>query len=137
MLCIACLYRGSSSNLLLFPLHHLYPCRCSTFWITNPNNYFIGNVAAGCVLSGFWFEEPKQDPVYLFKDNVAHNNMNAGINRESCIFVAVPVLSIQPLNLTLTKTCNLAQQSTRMAIRHPVLRTSTTLRCTITERECL
>uniref|UniRef100_A0A7S4V4Q2 Apple domain-containing protein n=1 Tax=Ditylum brightwellii TaxID=49249 RepID=A0A7S4V4Q2_9STRA len=54
--------------------------RCSTFWITNPNNYFIGNVAAGCVLSGFWFEEPKQDPVYLFKDNVAHNNMNAGIN---------------------------------------------------------
>jgi hypothetical protein len=57
----------------------------ATFWITNPTNYFEGNVAAGSVSSGFWFEllvrGPKAgqypnsmfEPLGSFKDNVAHS----------------------------------------------------------------
>jgi hypothetical protein len=58
------------------------------FWITNPTNTFIGNVAAGSQHSGFWFEpklrgvratlypnyNPMFEPLTLFKDNVAHSN---------------------------------------------------------------
>ena len=57
------------------------------YWITNPTNIFIGNVAAGSEHSGFWFEPklrgirkhlyPKYNPMFepltLFKDNVAHS----------------------------------------------------------------
>lgn len=28
----------------------------ATFWMTNPDNTWIGNVAAGAAFSGFWFE---------------------------------------------------------------------------------
>jgi hypothetical protein len=61
------------------------------YWITNPTNTFIGNVAAGSEHSGFWFEpklrgirtnlypnyNPMFEPLTLFKDNVAHS-CNAG-----------------------------------------------------------
>jgi hypothetical protein len=60
----------------------------STFWITNPTNTWVGNVAAGSERSGFWFElkkrgsratrfpnlDPMHDSLTLFQDNVAHSN---------------------------------------------------------------
>ena len=67
----------------------------SSFWITNPMNSFIGNVAAGSEHSGFWFEmrdsvraptssmvpamNPSILPLTLFKDNVAHSNYDHGV----------------------------------------------------------
>jgi hypothetical protein len=59
----------------------------ATFWITNPENTFLGNVAAGSDESGFWFDpklrgiraslyrgyDPQSAPMRLFKDNVAHS----------------------------------------------------------------
>ena len=59
----------------------------SIYWITNPTNKFLGNVAAGSEHSGFWFEpklrgirtnlypnyNPMFEPLTLFKDNVAHS----------------------------------------------------------------
>lgn len=60
----------------------------STFWMTNPSNTWIGNVAAGSEDNGFWFElikrgprkdlypdlEPKYEPLGSFENNVAHSN---------------------------------------------------------------
>ena len=60
----------------------------ATYWITNPSNSFLGNVAAGSEHSGYWFEpllrgtqahlypdlRPMTAPLTLFKDNVAHSN---------------------------------------------------------------
>lgn len=63
----------------------------SSFWITNPNNIFEGNVAAGTEGTGFWFAlprspmgssagdarfngiEPYKEPLGLFKNNKAHS----------------------------------------------------------------
>jgi hypothetical protein len=59
----------------------------ATFWITNPENTFRGNVAAGSADSGFWFDpkirgvraslyrgyDPQIAPVREFKENVAHS----------------------------------------------------------------
>jgi G8 domain len=61
----------------------------ATFWITNPTNSWIGNVAAGSEHSGYWFEpklrgtrasafpglDPQTAPLIAFQDNVAHSNM--------------------------------------------------------------
>ncbi|MBC8122833.1 MAG: hypothetical protein H7Y22_13455 [Gemmatimonadaceae bacterium] len=62
----------------------------STFWITNPDNTFTGNVAGGSEGFGFWYDLPEHPTgasaaagtnVYprttamgLFKDNTAHSN---------------------------------------------------------------
>jgi parallel beta-helix repeat protein len=60
----------------------------STFWITNPSNDFVENVAAGSVESGYWFEpmkrgpmaelfghlDPRTDSIGVFANNVAHSN---------------------------------------------------------------
>lgn len=70
----------------------------SSFWITNPMNTFIGNVAAGSEHSGFWFEmkttvrlptgamseelnvmNPSKLPLTSFKDNIAHSNSEHGV----------------------------------------------------------
>eukprot|EP00475_Leptophrys_vorax_P009891 TRINITY_DN16587_c0_g1_i1.p1 TRINITY_DN16587_c0_g1~~TRINITY_DN16587_c0_g1_i1.p1 ORF type:complete len:885 (+),score=7.47 TRINITY_DN16587_c0_g1_i1:338-2656(+) len=69
----------------------------STFWITNPNNTFIGNVAGGSADSGFWFQLPGQVegpsalfpnavgvtpfliPLGPFEGNAAHSNGRAGL----------------------------------------------------------
>ena len=65
----------------------------STFWITNPTNVFVGNVAAGSEHTGFWFEPktrgirlylyPNYDPMYAplseFRDNVAHSNTGGNL----------------------------------------------------------
>lgn len=72
---------------------------CATFWITNTQNHFIGNVAAGSSSSGFWFEmedvrgdispvlypdvDPRTLPLYTFKENTAHSNNDMGIRTYS------------------------------------------------------
>mmetsp|Transcript_14645 Transcript_14645/g.20891 ORF Transcript_14645/g.20891 Transcript_14645/m.20891 type:complete len:1853 (+) Transcript_14645:178-5736(+) len=68
----------------------------ATFWISNPNNYFLGNVAAGGEDNGFWYEfldfirgpSAKDDPNYeidpssfifgFHRDNVVHSNTGEG-----------------------------------------------------------
>ena len=65
----------------------------ASFWITNPNNYFEGNHAAGSDMYGFWFNLPKNptgssetedicpEGVKLgkFEKNVAHTNGRYGL----------------------------------------------------------
>jgi len=69
----------------------------ATFWITNPMNFFVNNVAAGGQSSGFWFElrsrprgsfsemytskewSLRQMSLGAFKGNVAHSYDSAGI----------------------------------------------------------
>lgn len=67
----------------------------SSFWITNPVNTWIGNVAAGSVGAGYWFEvsgsvrgpsqslhpdmQPNRLPLHLFIDNVSHSNSRNGL----------------------------------------------------------
>jgi hypothetical protein len=66
----------------------------SSFWITNPGNFFIENVAAGSDQIGFWFSIPEHPngqflntevskntwsrrmPLGAFKGNVAHSNFD-------------------------------------------------------------
>lgn len=65
----------------------------ATFWIASPTNSWIGNVAAGSINSGYWFEpklrgdraslfpdkNPQMDPIILFKDNIGHSNMGTTV----------------------------------------------------------
>ncbi|MEI6283104.1 MAG: G8 domain-containing protein, partial [Alphaproteobacteria bacterium] len=66
----------------------------ASFWITNPDNTYRGNVAAGSDQVGFWFSLPEHPngafkdteiskktwprriPLREFKDNVAHSNFD-------------------------------------------------------------
>jgi hypothetical protein len=66
----------------------------AAFWITNPDNSFIDNVAAGSDENGFWFSVPmhpqgafldtdiskatwpRRTPVRAFRGNVAHSNFD-------------------------------------------------------------
>lgn len=66
----------------------------ATFWITNPDNTYRRNVAAGSRGFGFWFAlpasptglstgsplKPRETPLREFSDNVAHSNVNTGLN---------------------------------------------------------
>ena len=67
----------------------------STFWITSVQNHWIGNVAAGSRVFGFWLETNggTLDPISTFKDNVAHNNERDGIIRESILSLAIAFCS--------------------------------------------
>lgn len=65
----------------------------ASYWISNPNNEFIGNVAAGTEGTGYWFAlhlaptgisagrpyfdglEPFKEPLGAFHDNIAHSCM--------------------------------------------------------------
>ncbi len=64
----------------------------ATFWITNNENTFDGNVAAGSDGTGFWFITPKHDfagrrpnvnlfeqPFTKFDNNVAHSCLSLGV----------------------------------------------------------
>ena len=67
--------------------------RAATFWITNPDNTFRGNVAAGSTGFGFWFalpasptglstggpDLPRNLPLREFSVNVAHSNKRPGL----------------------------------------------------------
>lgn len=84
--------RPEESDALL-PSDTSYPGP-GTFWITNPDNTFTGNVAAGSRGVGFWFALPehptgpsatpdiwpRQTPLRLFDDNVAHSNGADGLH---------------------------------------------------------
>jgi cell migration-inducing and hyaluronan-binding protein len=66
----------------------------ATFWITNPNNTFTTNVAAGSRGAGFWFALPEHPtgpsanstvwprriPLARFADNTAHSNGSDGLH---------------------------------------------------------
>jgi cell migration-inducing and hyaluronan-binding protein len=83
--------RGQQSEHVLIPSDNTV----STFWITNPSNDYIGNVAAGSDQIGFWialpqhpigqFEGtevsaktwPRRMPLGEFRGNVAHSNFDA------------------------------------------------------------
>jgi cell migration-inducing and hyaluronan-binding protein len=66
----------------------------ATYWITNPDNTYRRNVAAGSRGFGFWFAlpesptglsighpaKPRSTPLREFTDNVAHSNSNTGLN---------------------------------------------------------
>ena len=70
----------------------------ATFWVTNPANDLVGNVAAGSDGMGFWlaFPEhptglsqspesdatvwPRRTPLGAFRDNVAHSNGRTGLH---------------------------------------------------------
>lgn len=70
--------------------HDVFP---STFWLANPNNNYIDNVAAGSNTHGFWIAPPKhprarssndvdcpfQAPLGQFSGNVAHSNGRNGL----------------------------------------------------------
>ena len=79
----------------------------STFWITNPANHWIGNVAAGAQGPGIWFElllrqpssqleinqgaNPKFAKLGTFDSNTAHsNNFRAGITTYQTGYRAPP-----------------------------------------------
>jgi cell migration-inducing and hyaluronan-binding protein len=81
---------GQSSEHVLLPSDNT----AATFWITNPSNNYIGNVAAGSDSTGFWislpehpggaFEGteisantwPRRMPQGEFRGNVAHSNFD-------------------------------------------------------------
>ncbi|KYQ91602.1 hypothetical protein DLAC_07369 [Tieghemostelium lacteum] len=66
----------------------------STFWITNPNNTIVDNVAGGSAITGFWYVfpdypvgeseqlgrqlniRPSLTPVLEFRNNIAHSNLD-------------------------------------------------------------
>ncbi len=65
------------------------------FWVTNPDNDLVGNVAASSKGSGFWYAMPEHPtgladhktdvwpqhtPLGLFLDNVAHSNWQVGLH---------------------------------------------------------
>lgn len=70
----------------------------ATYWITNPANTMVGNVAAGSDTFGFWFALPerptgpsatdarfkdwmlRRTSLTAFKGNIAHSNGNTGLN---------------------------------------------------------
>ncbi len=68
--------------------------RPASYWITNPDNTYRGNVAAGSRGVGFWCafpasptglsvgapDLPRRTPLREFRDNVAHSNRSVGLN---------------------------------------------------------
>ncbi len=70
----------------------------SIFWITNPDNVLVGNVAAHSAGSGFWYSLPehptgpsydvfggadvwpRRTPLGRFEGNLAHSNQNDGLH---------------------------------------------------------
>ena len=81
---------GQQSEHVLLPSDNTV----ATFWITNPSNDYIGNVAAGSDSTGFWFSLPEHPngafegteisqntwprrmPQGQFRGNVAHSNFD-------------------------------------------------------------
>ncbi|GAQ89759.1 hypothetical protein KFL_005590010 [Klebsormidium nitens] len=65
----------------------------ATFWVTNPNNFLVGNTAAGSEGYGYWYNPedhptgpsyttnvcPKRTPLGAFRDNTAHSNNKYGL----------------------------------------------------------
>ncbi|WP_378187025.1 G8 domain-containing protein [Aquimarina sp. W85] len=47
----------------------------ASYWITNPNNYFENNVAAGTEGTGFWFAFPEKGPMFDSRNLSYYNRM--------------------------------------------------------------
>src|SRR5690606_37687880 len=67
---------GQKSKHILIPSDNTV----STFWITNPDNSYIGNVAAGSDQIGFWFAIP-QHPTGAFEGTEISKNTWPGRTR--------------------------------------------------------
>jgi cell migration-inducing and hyaluronan-binding protein len=99
--------RGQQSEHVLLPSDNTV----ASYWITNPGNHFIGNVAAGSDAVGFWlafiehpngqFEGteiaantwPRRSPLGEFRGNTAHSNFDSlmydrGPNQDNTFSVA-------------------------------------------------
>lgn len=94
---VALMIRRPAADVALLPsdTHHLGP---AGFWITNPDNVVVGNVAASSQGTGFWYalpEHPTGDsyalfdganvwpqrtPLGRFEANVAHSNGSVGLH---------------------------------------------------------
>eukprot|EP01133_Synstelium_polycarpum_P015903 gene15903-18898_t len=79
----------------------------STFWISNPNNTLVGNVAGGSSAVGIWYifpdyplgessadghvqnVRPPYIPVTLFRDNVVHSNRD-GLLVDNALKTSIP-----------------------------------------------
>jgi cell migration-inducing and hyaluronan-binding protein len=108
---------GQDSKEVLIPSDNT----ASTFWITNPSNHYVGNVAAGSDATGFWislaehptgaFEGteaskavwPRRMPLGEFKGNVAHSNFdgmmfdrNAGANGKFLVTASAHIARENP-----------------------------------------
>jgi hypothetical protein len=94
----------------------------AAFWITNPDNSFIDNVAAGSDENGFWFSLPmhpqgafldtdiarntwpRRTPLRAFRGNVAHSNFDGfmidrHINEDNTFGTAsIPLLPLKDPN---------------------------------------
>ena len=88
--------RGALRNISFSGKDTLLPSdnTAASFWITNPDNTYRGNVAAGSDQAGFWLSMPEHPqgafagsdiaaktwprriPLREFKDNVAHSNFD-------------------------------------------------------------
>ncbi len=88
--------RGELTQISMSGEHTLLPSdnTVASYWITNPDNSFIDNVAAGSDSTGFWFSIPihpngaflgsddslntwpRRTPVRAFRGNVAHSNFD-------------------------------------------------------------
>jgi hypothetical protein len=105
----------------------------STFWITNPTNSFLGNVAAGSDDSGFWFDpkvrgtraylypnyDPQSEPTTLFKDNVAHSCRGALVRSESLLSIYTVFSSLLTGTNTVLFFLNFSFQRVLYAPIHP------------------
>ncbi|KAF2078654.1 hypothetical protein CYY_000025 [Polysphondylium violaceum] len=90
----------------------------STFWITNPNNYFRNNIAGGSERNGFWFlfppnpsglseplypnVHPDRTPLGSFVSNKAHSNVNTGLNIDQSQQIVQPSASLPYQYMSLT-----------------------------------
>jgi cell migration-inducing and hyaluronan-binding protein len=88
--------RGARRQISFSGEHTLLPSdnTVASYWITNPDNVFIDNVAAGSDENGFWFSLPehpqgafsgtevsrniwpRRTPIRAFRGNVAHSNFD-------------------------------------------------------------
>ncbi len=85
-----------SAQTPLLPTDNKFPGPAS-YWITNPDNLFENNIAAGSAGSGFWFALPENPtgpslskdiwprftPLAGFKNNVSHSNHVDGLHVDS------------------------------------------------------
>ena len=101
--------RGQRSPNVLLPSDNTV----AAYWITNPDNTYIGNVAAGTDANGFWMSLaehpngafldsddslntwPRRTPFREFRDNVAHSNYDGfmfdrNINEDNTFGVTGP-----------------------------------------------
>ena len=84
----------------------------SIFWISNPSNTYVGNIAAGSEGSGIWMElgvrgqheypgNPKRETLLLFKDNAAHSCFRVSMLWSVCSNIgSVSLTFFMPLNAT-------------------------------------